>query len=294
MEPVRRWATRSKSKPFVRPSRSRTWTGPARVVLGSVKSNIGHLDAASGVAGLIKTILCLKNQAIPPTLHYTAPNPELHLERTSVRRSEPLHTLGIRCAPAGWSELVRCRWHQCSRRPRGGAADLRRRTAPSGPQVLLLSARTAESLQDARAALAAELSRDEQSVAARRGVHARGSAVLRAPDGGRRGRPCRRRRCADRRGARQGFGRAVSAGPFAGRKAGGVPVSWAGRAARRHGPRPLRHRTGVPGELRPVRSRIRRGTRHRPEGRGVRRDQAWSPPIWPSRRCSRWNTRWRS
>jgi acyl carrier protein len=55
-------------------------SGPC--VLGSVKSNVGHLDAASGVTGLIKTILCLKNKAIPPTVHYTAPNPELHLENT--------------------------------------------------------------------------------------------------------------------------------------------------------------------------------------------------------------------
>ena len=55
-------------------------SGPC--VLGSVKSNIGHLDAASGVAGLVKTILCLKNKAIPPTVHYTAPNPELHLDTT--------------------------------------------------------------------------------------------------------------------------------------------------------------------------------------------------------------------
>jgi phthiocerol/phenolphthiocerol synthesis type-I polyketide synthase E len=55
-------------------------SGPC--VLGSVKSNIGHLDAASGVTGLIKTILCLRNKAIPATVHYTAPNPELHLENT--------------------------------------------------------------------------------------------------------------------------------------------------------------------------------------------------------------------
>ena len=59
-------------------------------MLGSVKSNIGHLDAASGVAGLVKTILCLKNKAIPPTVHYTAPNPELHLEHTPFVVSERL------------------------------------------------------------------------------------------------------------------------------------------------------------------------------------------------------------
>jgi len=45
--------------------------------MGSVKSNIGHLDAAAGVAGLIKTVLALKHRAIPPSLHFETPNPEI-------------------------------------------------------------------------------------------------------------------------------------------------------------------------------------------------------------------------
>jgi acyl transferase domain-containing protein len=45
--------------------------------LGSVKSNVGHLDAAAGVAGLIKTVLALKHRELPPSLHYRAPNPEI-------------------------------------------------------------------------------------------------------------------------------------------------------------------------------------------------------------------------
>jgi len=45
--------------------------------IGSVKSNIGHLDAASGVTGLIKTVLALQHQQIPPTLHFESPNPEI-------------------------------------------------------------------------------------------------------------------------------------------------------------------------------------------------------------------------
>jgi acyl transferase domain-containing protein len=45
--------------------------------IGSVKTNIGHLDAAAGVAGLIKTILALKNQQIPPSLHFEQPNPQI-------------------------------------------------------------------------------------------------------------------------------------------------------------------------------------------------------------------------
>ncbi|HJT74538.1 MAG TPA: polyketide synthase, partial [Chitinophaga sp.] len=44
--------------------------------IGSVKTNLGHLDTAAGVAGLIKTALSLKHKKIPASLHFTAPNPE--------------------------------------------------------------------------------------------------------------------------------------------------------------------------------------------------------------------------
>jgi acyl transferase domain-containing protein/aryl carrier-like protein len=43
--------------------------------IGSVKTSIGHLDTAAGVAGLIKTVLALKNRELPPSLHYQEPNP---------------------------------------------------------------------------------------------------------------------------------------------------------------------------------------------------------------------------
>ncbi|MFD8339074.1 SDR family NAD(P)-dependent oxidoreductase [Streptomyces solisilvae] len=55
--------------------------GPGRTKqychIGSVKTNVGHLDRASGVTGLIKIILSLREERIPPTLHYRSPNPEI-------------------------------------------------------------------------------------------------------------------------------------------------------------------------------------------------------------------------
>lgn len=50
--------------------------------IGSVKSNLGHLDAAAGAAGLIKTALALKNKAIPQSLDFKEPNPDIDFENS--------------------------------------------------------------------------------------------------------------------------------------------------------------------------------------------------------------------
>lgn len=48
--------------------------------IGSVKTNIGHLDVAAGVAGLIKTVLALEHKQLPPSLNFERPNPAINIE----------------------------------------------------------------------------------------------------------------------------------------------------------------------------------------------------------------------
>lgn len=54
-------------------------------VLGSIKPNVGHLDRASGVTGLIKVVQSLRHELIPGTLHYRSPNPEIDFENSPFR-----------------------------------------------------------------------------------------------------------------------------------------------------------------------------------------------------------------
>ena len=50
--------------------------------IGSVKTNVGHLDAAAAVAGIIKTILALEHRQLPPSLHFTEANPDIDFPGT--------------------------------------------------------------------------------------------------------------------------------------------------------------------------------------------------------------------
>lgn len=79
-----------------------------KLPIGAVKTNLGHLDCAAGVAGFIKTVLVLKHALVPPTLHFTQPNPELELERTPFfinTQTLPLKKLPNRPLRAGVSSF---------------------------------------------------------------------------------------------------------------------------------------------------------------------------------------------
>jgi acyl transferase domain-containing protein/NADPH:quinone reductase-like Zn-dependent oxidoreductase/NAD(P)-dependent dehydrogenase (short-subunit alcohol dehydrogenase family)/acyl carrier protein len=69
----------------------RTRTRP--LWIGSIKTNVGHLEACAGVAGLIKAALVLEHRAVPPDLHFDTPNPDIDFEGLGLRVPVELESL---------------------------------------------------------------------------------------------------------------------------------------------------------------------------------------------------------
>ena len=127
--------------------------------VGAVKASIGHLDAAAGIAGLIKTVLAVEAGEIPPTVHFTAPNPKIDFARSPFFVSDRLRG-----------------WETADGQPRRAAvssfgiggtnahvileqAPRMMESGPSRPwQVLPVSARSPRALDDATDRLAGHLS----------------------------------------------------------------------------------------------------------------------------------------
>ena len=67
------------------------------LLIGSVKSNMGHLEAASGVAGLVKALYCVQRRTVPATIHITTPNPNIKFDEWNLRvvqKTTPLKPTG--------------------------------------------------------------------------------------------------------------------------------------------------------------------------------------------------------
>ncbi|MDB6150833.1 MAG: amino acid adenylation protein [Chthoniobacter sp.] len=129
--------------------------------LGSVKGNIGHCDAASGIASLIKTALAFQHGQLPPSLHCEQPNPALHLEEspfflnTTLRewpRGETPRRAGISSFGVGGTNahlvLEEAPQHSATAEP------------DDAPQLLVLSAKTTTALEERARQLATHLDQD--------------------------------------------------------------------------------------------------------------------------------------
>jgi phthiocerol/phenolphthiocerol synthesis type-I polyketide synthase E len=126
------------------------------IALGAVKSNIGHADAAAGVAGLIKAALAVESGIVPGTAHFRTPNPELDIGSTPfvvTAETRPWRTDESRIAGVSSFGLGGSNAHvileQAHAAPAAPAARPR--------QVLALSARTEEELNRMRERLADRL-----------------------------------------------------------------------------------------------------------------------------------------
>ncbi|MET9487038.1 SDR family NAD(P)-dependent oxidoreductase [Nocardia sp. NPDC006630] len=60
-------------------------TAGGPLLIGSIKTNIGHLEAAAGIAGLVKAVLCLEHRVVPPSLHSEVPNPDIAFDDLNLR-----------------------------------------------------------------------------------------------------------------------------------------------------------------------------------------------------------------
>lgn len=69
------------------------------LLIGSIKSNLGHLEVASGLVGILKTVLSLQNNAIPATLHYNAPNPDIDFTQLHLQVVDQLTDLSPGSSP---------------------------------------------------------------------------------------------------------------------------------------------------------------------------------------------------
>ncbi len=122
--------------------------------LGSVKTNVGHLDAAAGVTGLIKTVLALKHRQIPPSLHFQSPNPQIDFAASpfyvNARLADWTAGPGPRRAGVSSFGIGGTNAHAVLEEapPAAPSASSRRR------QILLLSARTPAALDEATGNLA--------------------------------------------------------------------------------------------------------------------------------------------
>lgn len=126
--------------------------------IGSVKTNVGHTDAAAGITGLIKTVLALEHKELPPSLNYERPNPNIDFENSPFFVNTELkqwESAGPRRAGVSSFGIGGTNAHAVlEEAPAPIAGD-----AAPGLQLLTLSARTPQALSEMADNLATHLDR---------------------------------------------------------------------------------------------------------------------------------------
>lgn len=132
--------------------------------LGSVKSNVGHLNSAGGVAGFIKAVLAVREGRIPASLNYTRPNPEIDFAATPFFVNTELRTWSgeVRRAAVSAFGIGGTNAHVIVEQPPAQVPT----PAPPGPRALLISGRTAPDADRAAARLAEHLGSTDAELAA--------------------------------------------------------------------------------------------------------------------------------
>lgn len=130
--------------------------------VGSVKTNFGHLDHAAGIAGLIKTVLCLKHKMLVPSLHFETANPSIDFT------DSPFY---VSTLAANWQPATLPRRAGVSAFGIGGtnahvileeAPQAKTRKSSKPAQLLLMSAKSRTALDNATAALGEELEKQRK------------------------------------------------------------------------------------------------------------------------------------
>ncbi|MEV0611246.1 type I polyketide synthase, partial [Polymorphospora rubra] len=125
------------------------------LLVGSVKTNIGHLGAAAGIAGLLKTALCLHHEQLVPSLNFATPNPQIPFDTLRLKVQEDLGPWPGGPPLAGVSSFgmggTNCH-AVLAARPAAARPDARR-TGDVGNVPLLLSARSKAALRGQATAL---------------------------------------------------------------------------------------------------------------------------------------------
>ena len=159
--------------------------------IGSLKTNIGHLDAAAGVAGLIKAALSLKHKMLPPSLHFERSNPEINFPESPFfvnTKLRPWNVPGPRRAGVSSFGIGGTNAHIILEEPPAATSGKETRRH----QLLLLSAKTTSALETAAANLADFLETDKSDLSladvaytlqvGRRGFNHRRAVVCRDHD----------------------------------------------------------------------------------------------------------------